>query len=158
MCLTQEMPPLKFGCPSVIKGDRLGQHVIPKPQDVTAPDAATLHLATPMAQQAKLELPEETKELWRNLHTGQWRAPEEDVNLSCMKTQSGHDPDPPSILLRFCGSRPESVGAKGLQAKGLEQASLTYLGGALCRAASCSTVCLELLKSPCTFGGTKVKS
>ncbi|CAK9110492.1 unnamed protein product [Durusdinium trenchii] len=80
--------------------------------DVTAPDAATLHLATPMAQQAKLELPEETKELWRNLHTGQWRAPEEDVcyvgsRFQCTSMGSS-DYCHPAIVMEEMSSRMDS--------------------------------------------------
>lgn len=43
--------------------------------DVSAPpDAATLHLATPNAQAARLEMSEESKQLWKSIREGKWRA------------------------------------------------------------------------------------
>lgn len=43
--------------------------------DVSAPpDAATLHLATPHAQAARLEMSEESKQLWKSIREGKWRA------------------------------------------------------------------------------------
>jgi len=55
--------------------------------DVSAPsDAATLHLATPSAQAAKLQESAESKELWTNIREGKWRAvqnPEARTRFRC---------------------------------------------------------------------------